>query len=289
MAKNRHIGARFTKKETEKFKALCEKLGINASDLYRNAIFSHISNNPIEADLRPIHQEKKELMHRLISLGNNPIKARNTKEGRVAISWCPSCRMRREIRFVEMNNRIKGFCSECATYLSIKSVPPLELIVEDERGTREQPFEALVLKELAVAEEIKRYNELRESLRKVIRMFLENLKHSKEEISYYDYRRKFYISLDPSFDFVKTPRMSIRKLHDVEDISEDLYTEKEEENEDCLFIKYKIIKYMHDKGYNVSEKVFRGDKLNDLIINILDKAITRAKANGRQMVLERDV
>ena len=55
-----------------------------------------------------------------------------------------------------------------------------------------------------------------------------------------------------------------------------------------LFAKSKIKEYIKSKGCNTSGDLLDGGTLNDAIVDILDKAIKRAKANGRKTVKERD-
>lgn len=55
-----------------------------------------------------------------------------------------------------------------------------------------------------------------------------------------------------------------------------------------LFVKSKIREYVKSKGSSTSGDLLNGDRLNDLIVDILDKAIERAKANGRKTVKKRD-
>lgn len=58
---------------------------------------------------------------------------------------------------------------------------------------------------------------------------------------------------------------------------------------DTLFVKSKVREYIKSKDCNTSSKVLDGDKLNNLIIDILDKASQRAKDNGRKTVKARDL
>ena len=57
---------------------------------------------------------------------------------------------------------------------------------------------------------------------------------------------------------------------------------------EMLFVKSKIREHIKSKGCNTSGDLLDGDTLNDLIVDILDKAIKRAKANGRKTVNKRD-
>ena len=56
-----------------------------------------------------------------------------------------------------------------------------------------------------------------------------------------------------------------------------------------LFVKSKIRDYIKSKGLSTSKSVVNGSKLNDLIIEILKKAVDRAIANGRKTVQPKDI
>ena len=56
-----------------------------------------------------------------------------------------------------------------------------------------------------------------------------------------------------------------------------------------LFVKSKIREYIKGKDCNTASAVLDGDALNGIIIGMLDKAIARAKANGRKTVKDRDL
>ena len=56
-----------------------------------------------------------------------------------------------------------------------------------------------------------------------------------------------------------------------------------------LFVKSKVREYIKGNGCNTSSGVLDGDALNGYIMWILDKAIERAKANGRKTVKARDL
>jgi len=56
-----------------------------------------------------------------------------------------------------------------------------------------------------------------------------------------------------------------------------------------LFVKSKVREYIKGKGCNTASGILDGDTLNDYIIWYLDKAISRAKANGRKTVKARDL
>ncbi|TXT62109.1 MAG: hypothetical protein BAJALOKI3v1_670009 [Promethearchaeota archaeon] len=58
---------------------------------------------------------------------------------------------------------------------------------------------------------------------------------------------------------------------------------------DTLFVKSKVRDYIKSKDCNTSGDVIDGDSLNNRIIDILDKAVERAKANGRKTVQEKDL
>ena len=56
-----------------------------------------------------------------------------------------------------------------------------------------------------------------------------------------------------------------------------------------LFVKSKVREYIKGKDCNTSSAILDGDALNNIIIEILDKAIGRTKANNRKTVSERDI
>ena len=58
---------------------------------------------------------------------------------------------------------------------------------------------------------------------------------------------------------------------------------------DVLFVKSKVREYIKTKDCNTSGDVIDGPALNNALIGILDKAIVRAKANGRKTVQEKDL
>ena len=58
---------------------------------------------------------------------------------------------------------------------------------------------------------------------------------------------------------------------------------------EALFVKSKVREYIKSKGCNTSGDLIDGDSLNNAIIGVLDKAIGRAKANGRKTVQEKDL
>lgn len=59
---------------------------------------------------------------------------------------------------------------------------------------------------------------------------------------------------------------------------------KKEEKVDALFVKSKVREYIKGQECNTSGDLIDGSALNDAIIDVLDNAITRAKANGRKLV-----
>ena len=58
---------------------------------------------------------------------------------------------------------------------------------------------------------------------------------------------------------------------------------------DVLFVKSKVREYIKSKGCNTSGDLIDGDSLNNAVIEVLDAAINRAKANGRKTVQEKDL
>ncbi len=58
---------------------------------------------------------------------------------------------------------------------------------------------------------------------------------------------------------------------------------------DPLFVKSKVREYIKGNECNTASAVLDGDALNNIIIELLDKAIGRAKANKRKTVQERDM
>ena len=58
---------------------------------------------------------------------------------------------------------------------------------------------------------------------------------------------------------------------------------------DPLFVKSKVREYIKSNDCNTASAVLDGDALNNLIIELLDKAIGRAKGNKRKTVQERDM
>ena len=58
---------------------------------------------------------------------------------------------------------------------------------------------------------------------------------------------------------------------------------------EALFVKSKVREYIKGQECNTSGDLIDGPALNDAIINVLDKAIARAKANNRKTVQEKDL
>lgn len=56
-----------------------------------------------------------------------------------------------------------------------------------------------------------------------------------------------------------------------------------------LYVKSKIREFIKGNGCNTSSGVLDGDTLNKIIMEILDNAIRRAKANNRKTVKARDL
>lgn len=56
-----------------------------------------------------------------------------------------------------------------------------------------------------------------------------------------------------------------------------------------LYVKSKVREYIKGNGCNTSSGVLDGDTFNAIIIETLDKAIGRAKANNRKTVKARDL
>ncbi len=56
-----------------------------------------------------------------------------------------------------------------------------------------------------------------------------------------------------------------------------------------LYVKSKIREYIKSKGLNTSSGILDGNILNDIIIEKLNRAIDRAKANGRKTIKARDI
>ena len=56
-----------------------------------------------------------------------------------------------------------------------------------------------------------------------------------------------------------------------------------------LFVKSKVREFIKAKGCNTSSAVLDGDDLNAIIMKLIDKAVARAKGNGRKTVKARDL
>jgi histone H3/H4 len=56
-----------------------------------------------------------------------------------------------------------------------------------------------------------------------------------------------------------------------------------------LYVKSKVREFIKKKNCNTSSGVLDGDALNKIIMEMLDHAIRRAKANGRKTVKPRDL
>ena len=72
----------------------------------------------------------------------------------------------------------------------------------------------------------------------------------------------------------------------------EIVSEKEiipKKGNDSLIVKAKVREYIHEKECNTSGDVVDGDALNNEIKKLLDKAIERAKANGRKTVQTKDL
>jgi len=56
-----------------------------------------------------------------------------------------------------------------------------------------------------------------------------------------------------------------------------------------FIIKSKVREYIKGQGCNTSSGVVDGDTFNNIIKDLLDKAIVRTKGNGRKTVKSRDL
>ncbi len=65
--------------------------------------------------------------------------------------------------------------------------------------------------------------------------------------------------------------------------------EKNKEKSELIFVKSKVRDYVHSKECNTSGDVLDGPALDKIIREVLDKAIERAKANGRKTVMDKDL
>lgn len=64
---------------------------------------------------------------------------------------------------------------------------------------------------------------------------------------------------------------------------------KEKSGTEPLFVKSKVREFIKAKDCNTSAGVLDGEVLNGYIMWMLDKAVERAKANGRKTVKARDL
>lgn len=64
---------------------------------------------------------------------------------------------------------------------------------------------------------------------------------------------------------------------------------KEASKVEPLFVKSKVREYIKGKDLNTASAILDGEALNNIITGMLDKAVNRAKANGRKTVKERDL
>ena len=58
---------------------------------------------------------------------------------------------------------------------------------------------------------------------------------------------------------------------------------------EVFFVKSKVRDYIKSKGCNTSSGVLDGGALNNYVMWYIDKAVDRAKANGRKTVKARDL
>ncbi|MBY8982283.1 MAG: hypothetical protein KGD57_04995 [Candidatus Lokiarchaeota archaeon] len=58
---------------------------------------------------------------------------------------------------------------------------------------------------------------------------------------------------------------------------------------EVLFVKSKVRDFIKSKGCNTSGDVIDGSVLNNRVIELLNKAVARSKANGRKTVQEKDL
>lgn len=65
--------------------------------------------------------------------------------------------------------------------------------------------------------------------------------------------------------------------------------EEKKAGPEVLFVKSKVREYIKAKECNTSGDLVDGDALNKVIIEILEKAIARAKGNNRKTVQEKDL
>lgn len=65
--------------------------------------------------------------------------------------------------------------------------------------------------------------------------------------------------------------------------------EVEQPKSDIFFVKAKVRDYLKRRGFNVAGEVIDGEPLNNVILNILDKATKRAASNNRKTIMPRDL
>jgi len=58
---------------------------------------------------------------------------------------------------------------------------------------------------------------------------------------------------------------------------------------EALFVKSKVREYIKSKGVNTSGDLIDGPAINDAIMDILDKALSRAKKNARKIIKSKDL
>jgi hypothetical protein len=56
-----------------------------------------------------------------------------------------------------------------------------------------------------------------------------------------------------------------------------------------LFVKSKVREYIKSHDMNTASGILDGEDFNKIIMEILDKAVARAQANGRKTIKERDL
>jgi len=58
---------------------------------------------------------------------------------------------------------------------------------------------------------------------------------------------------------------------------------------DALFVKSKVREYIKSKDANASSELLDTDALNEALMDILDRAVRRAKANARKAIKATDL
>ncbi|KKK42259.1 hypothetical protein LCGC14_0604100 [marine sediment metagenome] len=58
---------------------------------------------------------------------------------------------------------------------------------------------------------------------------------------------------------------------------------------EAFFVKSKVKSYIKSEGYQTSSDLLYGNVLNEIIINMLDKAISNSKKDGRNSILPKDI